>query len=75
MPPHEGFDAILADYRERAREAMNRKVATLSEPLEALHDRESPLPTLLAEAIRRLTGSEIGVVNAGQLMEGLPAGK
>jgi len=75
MPPHEGFDAILADYRERAREAMNRKVATLSEPLEALHDRESPLPTLLAEAIRRLTGSEIGVVNAGQLMEGLPAGE
>jgi 2',3'-cyclic-nucleotide 2'-phosphodiesterase (5'-nucleotidase family) len=32
------------------------------------------LPTLLASAIRRLTDAEIGLVNAGQLLESIPAG-
>ena len=73
-PASSAFDEMVDRYRTLAKSAMSRTIATLPEPLDALPDRETPLPTLLAAAIRRLTGAEIGLANAGQLLEGLPAG-
>jgi 5'-nucleotidase len=75
MPPHPELDNLVADYRIQARQRMDRPIAQLSEPLQWRHDAESPLSTLLACAVRHKTGAEIGLVNAGQLLQGLPAGE
>ncbi|RKP54495.1 bifunctional metallophosphatase/5'-nucleotidase [Cohnella endophytica] len=69
-----GIDDLVGEFRELAKRDMNRQIALLQEPLDRRYDRESPLPTLLAGAVRRLTGAELGLVNAGQFLEGLPAG-
>ncbi|MBO9599920.1 MAG: bifunctional metallophosphatase/5'-nucleotidase [Cohnella sp.] len=70
-----GIDRLIADYSGEARETMNRPVACLTDPLPMHPYEESPLATLLASAVRRVTGAEIGLVNAGQLLGGLPAGE
>ncbi|TVX97426.1 bifunctional metallophosphatase/5'-nucleotidase [Cohnella terricola] len=75
FPASPGMDKLISDYGERAKLKMQRRIATLSESMASRHDAESSLPTLLACAIRRLTGAEIGLVNAGQLLEDLPAGE
>ncbi|MDG0790258.1 bifunctional metallophosphatase/5'-nucleotidase [Cohnella ginsengisoli] len=59
---------------QRARLAMAQPVAELAVPLAGDADAESPLGTLLAGALRRKTGAEIGLTNAGQLLDGLSAG-
>jgi 5'-nucleotidase len=53
---------------------MSRVAAVLDSPLDWAPDRESPIGVLLAAAVRKHTGAEIGLVNAGQLLSGLPAG-
>ncbi|RED64040.1 bifunctional metallophosphatase/5'-nucleotidase [Cohnella lupini] len=73
-PPNAELDKIIDDYRRQARQSLDREVAHLSNELTVTYDKESPLPTLLASAIRRLTDAEIGLVNAGQLLESIPAG-
>lgn len=68
-------DAIIETGKSEASRSMNRVVASLPKPLPCETDRESPLPVLLASAVRRFTGAEIGLVNAGQFLGGLPAGE
>lgn len=68
-------DRLIAAYYEDACARMNRQVAWLAEPLPLIPSEESPLATLLASAVRRVTGTQIGLVNAGQLLDGLPAGE
>jgi 2',3'-cyclic-nucleotide 2'-phosphodiesterase (5'-nucleotidase family) len=65
---------LIARGLAEAEAALSRVEAVLASPLEAFEDRESPLANLLAAALRRHTGAEIGLVNAGQLLGGLPAG-
>jgi 2',3'-cyclic-nucleotide 2'-phosphodiesterase (5'-nucleotidase family) len=65
---------VIARGLAEAEAALSRVEAVLAAPLEACNDRESPLPNLLAAALRRHTGAEIGLVNAGQLLGGLAAG-
>lgn len=65
---------VIARGLAEAEAALSRVEAVLAAPLEAFDDRESPLPNLLAAALRRHTGAEIGLVNAGQILGGLPAG-
>jgi len=71
---HPAAAGLIARGLAEAESALSRVEAVLAEPLKALDDRESPLPNLLAAALRRHTGAEIGLVNAGQLLGGLPAG-
>jgi 2',3'-cyclic-nucleotide 2'-phosphodiesterase (5'-nucleotidase family) len=66
--------SVIARGLAEAESALSRIAAVLAAPLEAFDDRESPLPNLLAATLRRHTGAEIGLVNAGQLIGGLPAG-
>jgi 5'-nucleotidase len=75
LPPHQKLDDLVKNFRLQARQRMDRPIAQLSEPIQWRHDAESPLSTLLACAIRHRTGAEIGLVNAGQLLQGLPAGE
>ncbi|BBI32394.1 bifunctional metallophosphatase/5'-nucleotidase [Cohnella abietis] len=75
FPRESGLDSLIERYRGEASLKMNKQIAYLSESLEYRSDQESVLPTLLAYAVRQVTSAEIGLVNAGQLLEGLPAGK
>ncbi len=61
-------------YREQCRVKLGRAVAHLDAPLFNEWRRESALGNLLAAGIRKWTESEIGLVNAGQILRGLPAG-
>jgi 5'-nucleotidase len=74
-PRQPEMDNLVEAYREQAKLLMNREVADLAEPLDCRNDKESPLPTLLAIAVRRITGAEIGLVNSGQFLQGLSSGK
>lgn len=54
--------------------ALERELATLDVALPAGERGESPLGNLAAAALRRHCGAEIGVVNSGQLLDGLERG-
>ncbi|MFF2480629.1 bifunctional metallophosphatase/5'-nucleotidase [Paenibacillus sp. NPDC058071] len=66
--------AIIRRYRESGIRRLNRVIARLEEPLPASAEQESPLANLLAAGLRRHTDAEIGIVNTGQLLGGLPRG-
>lgn len=66
--------AIIGGYMEEGRRRLSRVITRLSTPLPARAERESPLCNLLAAGLRRWTGAEVGLVNAGQLLGGLAAG-
>ncbi|ANE48461.1 hypothetical protein SY83_21695 [Paenibacillus swuensis] len=66
--------AAIAAGRARGEAALGGVVAALDVPVPLEWHRESPLGNLLAAGLRRWTGAEIGLVNAGQLLAGLPAG-
>lgn len=65
----------LEIHRHRAVERMARTVAVIEEELPVRYDQESPFGNLLAQAVRRFTGSDLSIVNSGQLLSGLPAGE
>jgi len=70
----EASAAIAAAGFAEAKRRMSRVIAVLDRPLARLPDAESPLVNLLAAAVRERTGAAIGLVNAGQLLDGLKAG-
>lgn len=74
LAPDAEIEALIGECRSEAIAALDVPIARLKEPLAAENDRESPLGTLLASAIRQATGAEIGLTNAGQLLSGLPMG-
>jgi len=74
LAPDPEFAALTVRQSERAARAMSGTIAVLEQPLETAIDREAPLGNLLAIGVRKATGAEIGLVNAGQLLDGLPAG-
>ncbi|WP_164472746.1 bifunctional metallophosphatase/5'-nucleotidase [Cohnella candidum] len=74
-PADEEAEAIIDAGRREAKRRMSRVVAVLEEPLDWAPFRESPLSDFLASVVRRKTGAEIGLVNAGQFLDGLPAGE
>lgn len=66
--------ALLEHYRKSSREALDIEVARLRQPLGLDWYGESPLGNLLAAGLRRWTGADIGLVNSGQLLQGLKEG-
>ncbi|WP_042165042.1 bifunctional metallophosphatase/5'-nucleotidase [Paenibacillus gorillae] len=66
--------AIIGGYREAGMRRLSRVIARLDAPLPALAERESPLGNMLAAGLRRHADAEIGIVNTGQLLGGLPEG-
>jgi 5'-nucleotidase len=67
--------ALLDHYRIASAAALAEEVAQLREPLRLNWYGESPLGNLLAAGIRRWTSAEIGLVNSGQLLQGLKEGR
>lgn len=74
-PADPAVSARWEQYRAEAADRLSRPAARLNEPLPISWERESPLGSLLADGLRRWTGARIGLVNAGQLLHGLPAGE
>jgi 5'-nucleotidase len=66
--------ALLEQYRESSRRVLDTEVARLSQPLSLDWYSESPLGNLLAAGLRKWTGADIGLVNSGQLLQGLKEG-
>lgn len=74
-PKQEQVETAIALQRETARLRLNRTVAVTDRELPVSYEAESPFGNLLAQAVRRHTGSEFSLVNSGQLLSGLPAGE
>ncbi|AHV96617.1 bifunctional metallophosphatase/5'-nucleotidase [Paenibacillus sabinae] len=60
---------------ERGREALSEKVAITDRRLALDLRGESPFANLLAQSVRRFTGTPLSLVNAGQLLGPLPEGE
>ncbi|MFD0958291.1 bifunctional metallophosphatase/5'-nucleotidase [Paenibacillus chungangensis] len=73
MEQHEAA-SIISQYKAVAERRMSRVITSLSHPLPLSVNVESPLVNLLAAGLRKWTNSEIGLVNAGQLLGGLALG-
>lgn len=67
--------ALLERFRIAGAAALDEEVAQLREPLRLDWHGESPLGNLLAAGIRRWTSADIGLVNSGQLLQGLKEGR
>ncbi|MBD0382731.1 bifunctional metallophosphatase/5'-nucleotidase [Paenibacillus sedimenti] len=74
-PEDSSVAALLDHYREISAAALDAEVARLRQPLRLDWYGESPLGNLLAAGIRRWTSAEIGLVNSGQLLQGLKEGR
>jgi 5'-nucleotidase len=61
-------------HLERGREHLSETVAITDRELPLDYQGESPFGNLLAQSVRRFTGSPIAIVNTGQLLGPLPEG-
>ncbi|MFD0692506.1 bifunctional metallophosphatase/5'-nucleotidase [Paenibacillus sp. GCM10027628] len=74
-PEDSSVARLLEHYRQSSAAALDTEVARLRQPLRLDWYGESPLGNLLAAGIRRWTSAEIGLVNSGQLLQGLKEGR
>jgi 5'-nucleotidase len=72
--PDSRVAALLEQYRRSSRAELDLEAARLRQPLSLDWYGESPLGNLLAAGLRRWTGADIGLVNSGQLLQGLKEG-
>ncbi|PZE21443.1 bifunctional metallophosphatase/5'-nucleotidase [Paenibacillus xerothermodurans] len=64
----------IEQFERDAGKVLAREVARLDYPLFSDWYAEAPLGNLLATGLRKRVGADIGLVNAGQCLEGLQAG-
>lgn len=64
----------LQQAERRAKALMQEKVTTIESRLETKWFDESPLPQLLTDAIKDWCGADIGMMNAGMVLDSLEAG-
>lgn len=69
------ISAAVSILAERSRQALSSAVVMTERELPVSYEAESPFGNLLAQSVRRFTGSQISLVNAGQLLGPLPAGE
>ncbi|ULL14314.1 bifunctional metallophosphatase/5'-nucleotidase [Paenibacillus sp. H1-7] len=72
-------DPVVAETTRRlqdtARRMLDEEVAYLEEPIHMDWNREAPLGNMLAAVLRKWTDADIGIANAGQLLDHLGSGK
>ncbi|MDR4959807.1 bifunctional metallophosphatase/5'-nucleotidase [Bacillus sonorensis] len=66
--------AFLREKEAEARTVLREEVTVLDHPLKTEWFEPSALPHMLAEALKEWCGAEIGMVNAGILLDSLPEG-
>lgn len=77
LPEDDGLKAFIADYDQRLRQEMSKVVAT------AVHDfsdenvrmRENAMADMVADALRRQVGTDIGLFNGGNFRAPIHAGE
>lgn len=67
-------DQMLRELNDLGISRMQQKIAQLDHALPADWFRDCEITTSMAEALRRWCDAEIGLVNAGVILNGLPAG-
>ncbi len=65
----------IAIHQDGAKRRMDRTVAVTERELPIDYVSESPFGNLLAQAVKRYTGSELSIINSGQLLMDLPKGE
>ncbi|MBA4603763.1 bifunctional metallophosphatase/5'-nucleotidase [Thermoactinomyces mirandus] len=73
-PSAESIEDLMDWYKLQAEQNMSQPVTWLEEPLEINWNEESPFANLLADSIRDWVGSDLALVNSGQLLCDLPRG-
>ncbi|MCC2683151.1 MAG: metallophosphoesterase [Paenibacillaceae bacterium] len=68
------IDRLIDGYKQESAEHLGEMVTVLKEPLPIDWDAESVLGNLIAAGLRKWTDAEVGLVNAGQMLQGLPKG-
>ncbi|MCM3783231.1 bifunctional metallophosphatase/5'-nucleotidase [Neobacillus mesonae] len=71
---HENVTAAIITHREAAENKLGRTIAVTDRELAIDWEQESPFGNLLAQAVRQFTGTDLAVVNSGQLLGDLPEG-
>ena len=66
---------LVRDLRKEGEARLNERVVVLEKPIPVSWREQSPLAALLAESLKEWCGTEIAMVNAGVLLEGLPSGE
>lgn len=72
--PSNEVKKVIDRMQEEASGALQYKLAELQEPLNIDWFAPSPLANLLAEALKEWCDADIGMVNAGVLLESIPTG-
>ncbi|MDD2717877.1 MAG: bifunctional UDP-sugar hydrolase/5'-nucleotidase [Candidatus Wallbacteria bacterium] len=69
--------SIAEEYRARLKESLGQPIAALDEPLpiKGNGSGEAKIGNLLSDALRKETGADIALINAGGVRKGLPQGK
>lgn len=68
------IEDMIERYRRIGKQRLEHPVAHLNQPLFIDWHRESSLGNLLAAGLKKWVGADIGIVNAGQILDGLEAG-
>lgn len=66
---------LLKQHEEKASDILQQEVVTLNNPLEVNWFQETPIIRELTQTLRTWTGADISMLNAGILLESLPAGR
>ncbi|WP_165895083.1 bifunctional metallophosphatase/5'-nucleotidase [Tepidibacillus fermentans] len=75
FPDDPAILSLLEKNRKTALRELEHTITYLDRPLPVSLESESPLGNLLADGVKRWVDAEIGIVNTGQLLEGLRSGK
>jgi len=73
-PPDAEIQLMLDQYRVKAEQTLAEPVKVLQEPLPVSWEQESPFANFLADSLKEWVGTEIALVNSGQLLSGLAKG-
>lgn len=74
FPPSLMLESLIRHEEETSRKRLEQAVVTLARPIGIDWGAESGLGNLLASGLRRWTDAEVGIVNAGQILQSLEAG-
>lgn len=74
IPPHPAICDIICYYSNQANEKLSRKLYSISTSLDHSLTEENAIGNLLADSLRDILKTEIGIINSGVLNKGLEKG-
>lgn len=74
MKKDEATEQLISELRAEGKKQLNEEVTTLKFPLPVSWYESSPFAKLLVESLKEWCQTDIAMVNAGVLLDGLPSG-